>query len=392
MDDDQALIVLNSAITNKVEDDRILLKIADIKYRMTNWAEALDLYFLLYEKNQEDPQIIIKYLNTLIVLNEQERLNTTLQKISGINNDVIFYRNVLTFSFDLTEPELLRRDLVDLSDEQTLLLSAIKDNNIDPAVEDSYILGLSRMVYHLLEGNYPELALQFDRKLINENSFFEKPNLYAGSIYVQLNAPDHAIAHINRCLKYNPESIPCHILMIETLYMQGDHNKVNENILILTDLLSQDIQDQAFYLYSIIDRYKDYNKIIEIYETLRSTAPNYYREIDFVALRSAFLIKDINMLEQQVQRVGQFENILIPEEQSLYLASKILIDILQDDVPEIDQARMDIIKNTDPGNIYTPLTYYFYYFKISDPERMEVYKQRAIELDLNKDIPDTFYL
>lgn len=387
----EAEAILNKAIGNNVSDDRILLALADIKYQKSDWASARDLYFLLYEKDPANSSLVRKYANSLIVLKEDDKLKELLAKIDPyISSEMRLYKNVLSYSFNTSEVELLTIGLEDLEAEEAMMLEGISNLRIDPSQNDSYILGLSQIVYELMKNSYLELALHFDRKLIDENSFFEKPNLYAGSIFMQLNSPEHAEPHILRCLKYNPESIPCHILMVEYYYDKADQESLSSEITMLMDLLSTNSQDQVFALLAIFDNNKDYASVIKYADDILKKAPNYYREIDFLALKAALLTKDMVNVEKYNKGVAQFELVLTASERSLFLASKYLL--LQNQAEVLSSEQLELIQNVDSLSIYPQLFLYSYYQKEEDALMMESIKLRALELDFNKEIPDSFFV
>jgi|GEM_PF-4965125 len=388
---EEAEALLNKAIGNNVSDDRILLALADIKYQKGDWASARDLYFLLYEKDKVNSAVTRKYANSLIVLNEEEKLKDLSAKIDPyISSEMRLYKNVLSYSFNTSEVDLLTIGLEDLEADDAIMLEAISNLRIDPSQNDSYILGLSQIVYELMKNSYLELALHFDRKLIDENSFFEKPNLYAGSIFMQLNSPEHAEPHILRCLKYNPESIPCHILMVEYYYDNVDQENLDKEITMLMDLLSSNSQDQVFALLAIFDENKDYVSVIKYAEDILKKAPNYYREIDFLALKAALLTKDLENTEKYNKGVAQFELVLTPAERSLFLSSKYLLMLNNEEV--ISSEQLDLIQNIDNLSIYPQLFLYNYYESSNNIEIKESIKTRAIELDFERAIPELYFM
>jgi hypothetical protein len=389
--DQEAEQLLNKAISNNVSDDRILLALADIKYEKGDWASARDLYFLLYEKDPSNSEITRKYADSLILLNEDEKLQELSAKIDPyVSSEMRLYKNILSYSFNTSETELLSVGIEDLNANDAVMLETIKDLNIDPSQNDSYILGLSQTVYELMKNSYLELALHFDRKLIDENSFFEKPNLYAASIFMQLNSPEHAQPHILRCLKYNPESLPCHILMVEYYYATQEIDKLDSEITMLMDLLSANSQDQVFALLAIFDKNKDYSAVIDHADAILKKAPNYYREIDFLALKAAFLSKDQENIDKFSKKVAQFELVLTASERSLFLSSKYLLLLNSQDV--ITSEQVDLIQNIDALSIYPQLFLYTYYEKFDNMELMSKAKTRALELDFNMEIPETFFM
>jgi len=178
--------------------------------------------------------------------------------------------------------------------------------------------------------------------------------------------------------------------MVEYYYDKADQENLSSEITMLMDLLSTNSQDQVFALLAIFDNNKDYASVIKYADDILKKAPNYYREIDFLALKAALLTKDMVNVEKYNKGVAQFELVLTASERSLFLASKYLL--LQNQAEVLSSEQLELIQNVDSLSIYPQLFLYSYYQKEEDALMMESIKLRALELDFNKEIPDSFFI
>ena len=262
---------------------------------------------------------------------------------------------------------------------------------------ESKLLALSQLVHELLSENYLVLSKLYNDKLIDENSFFEKPNLYAGSIYLKLKSPEIAEQHLLRCLKYNPESISCHILLIESYYQQKKSDSIEKDLAMITDLLSTDKESNAFALFMIMTNYKDYKNLLKYADVFTSIAQSYIKEVNFVLLKSSFFLKDKDNLSKFIVAVDNYEFVLDAKEQTVLLSSKELLKLLNSEEVNLDNTY--IIYNLDPSSIfYYLLNYQVYYSYTKLPEVdegnkniVEDSKAKAQELDFNNEIPISYF-
>lgn len=394
----EAQNVLNKGIVSGVFESEIFIKLGEIKFNNGDFSDAMDVFFLLKEKDPSDLTSLLKYIDCLIILGEDEKLASMLPVLKAFDSSkAIFYYNLLGFSQSLEDTTLLTSNSQVFDTEELLLINKIV-NYIDLADSDeSKLLALSQVVHELLSNDYLVLAKLFNDKLIDENSFFEKPNLYAGSIYLKLKSPEIAEIHLLRCLKYNPESLSCHILLLESYYQQKKSENIEKDLAMLVDLLSVDKEANAFSLFMILSNYKDYTNLIKYSDSFLNVAPSYQKEINFILLKSAFFLKDSQNMEKYIKNVNKFDYVLDPSEKAVLLASDELLKLNKGE--EINLDNTYIIFNLDPSSIFYPLLnyqVYLLYSKLPEPDEdyvnlVQQSKSKALELDFMGEIPISYF-
>jgi len=394
----EAQNILNKGIVNGVFNREIFIKLGEIKFQEGDFSDARDVFFLLKEKDSTDLTSLLKYIDCLIVLGEDDKLKEMVKVLETFSSSkAIFYYNLLNFSQSLEDTTLLTNNSQDFEEEELILINKMSTYINMADSPESKLLALSQLVHELLSENYLVLSKLYNDKLIDENSFFEKPNLYAGSIYLKLKSPEIAEQHLLRCLKYNPESISCHILLIESYYQQKKSDSIEKDLAMITDLLSTDKESNAFALFMIMTNYKDYKNLLKYADVFTSIAQSYNKEVNFVLLKSSFFLKDKDNLSKFIVAVDNYEFVLDAKEQTVLLSSKELLKLLNSEEVNLDNTY--IIYNLDPSSIfYYLLNYQVYYSYTKLPEVdegnkniVEDSKAKAQELDFNNEIPISYF-
>ena len=394
----EAQNVLNKGIVNGVFNSEIFIKLGEIKFNEGDFSDARDVFFLLKEKDPNDLTSLLKYIDCLIVLGEDDKVVQMQEVLKTFNSSkAIFYYNMLSFSQSLKDTSLLTNNSQDFEEEELILINKMSTYINQADSPESQLLALSQLVHELLSENYLVLAKLYNDKLIDENSFFEKPNLYAGSIYLKLQSPEIAEQHLLRCLKYNPESISCHILLIESYYQQKKIENIEKDLAMVTDLLSTDKESNAFALFMIMANYKDYKNLLKYGDIFTNIGQSYNKEMNFILLKSSIFLKDKNNLNKYIRAVDEFEYVLDAKEQTALLSAKELLSLLNSEEVNLDNSY--IIHNLDPSSIFYYLLNYQIYYSYTQLQQIdegnknivEDSKAKALELDFNNEIPISYF-